>query len=128
MDTEDKIAARAGISRGLVDRILWARTAFQFAIGIASPDDDGIGPKIRAKYPDLLRRSVSETAGRSPETPVTHELEATIVQLESGCSASAVVAVIAAEDEIRGVVEPEQTAAYRAWSARWVGETRTENE
>jgi hypothetical protein len=118
-DTNDKIAAAAGVSREVVERVLTAQLAFQFAIGIASPDDEGIGVKVRDKYPDLLRASVATTAGRSPATPVTFELEATIVQLESGESPSNVVAVIAAQSDILGLVSSEDYAEYRDWAAKW---------
>jgi hypothetical protein len=120
-DVKDKIAARAGLTRDVVDRVLAARLDFQLALGFAHGDaeDAARGAKLREKYPDLLRKSVVETAGRSAAKAVTFELEATVVQLESGATAHDVVATIAAEDEVLGVVDPSYSATYRAWGARW---------
>jgi hypothetical protein len=121
VDAYDKIAAHAGLTRAVVERVLAARLDFLFALGLAhgAAEDATRGERLREKYPDLLRASVVETAGRSLDTLVTFELEATIVQLESGEPAATVVAAIAAEDEVLGLVEPSHSAAYREWGARW---------
>jgi hypothetical protein len=119
MDTNDKIAAAAGVSRDAVGRVLEAQLAFLFALGLASPDDEGIGEKLRQKYPDLLRASVATTAGKSPDAPVAFQLEATIVQLESGEPPSAVVAVIAAHADALGLWSSKHYAEYREWGEKW---------
>jgi len=120
-DTNDKVAALARLPRDVVDRVLTARLDFQFALGLSHGGEDGAarGAKLREKYPELLRKSGADAAGRSTTKAVTFELEATIVQLESGATKQNVVAAIAAEDEVLGVVEPSYCATYRAWGAKW---------
>jgi hypothetical protein len=120
-DTNDKVATVARLPREVVERVLSARLDFQFALGLAHGGEGGAarGAKLREKYPDLLRKSAVDSAGRSATKSVTFELEATIVQLESGETKQNVVAAIAAEDEVLGVVEPSYSAAYRAWGAKW---------
>lgn len=116
-ETSEKVASMTALPRETVDRILQARLDFQFALGIAHGDDEDTarGDALRKKYPDLLRPSVLENAGT-----ITNELEATVVQLESGENGRKVVDVIAAEDEVLGLLDPEQSQAYRAWAEKWV--------
>jgi hypothetical protein len=123
-DANDKIAAASGATRATVDRILDAQLTLLIALGIAHGDEDDAarGAKLRTKYPELLRRSVVETAGRTSETPLTHELEATIVQLETGESARTVVDVIAAHLDVMQLIDSKAYAEYRDWAAKWVGD------
>ena len=120
MATDEEIAVKTGVPVEIVTRILAAQLDFLMALGLAHLDDDRRGEALRRKYPDLLRTSVAETAGRSPECPVEHELEATIVQLESGAPAASVVEVLAACYELNGLIDARAVDAYRRWGRKWV--------
>jgi hypothetical protein len=114
-----KITHFTGLSRDRVEYILRAQLDFLLALGLAHGDenDEQRGAAMRRKYPDLLRASVASTAGRSPQTPVTYQLETTIIQLETDERPKVIASVIALANE--GLVSSEETASYREWAEGW---------
>jgi hypothetical protein len=117
---EKRVAAKAGISLDVVQRILYAKLDLLLALGLPHSDeeDEKRGAALKEKYPDLLRPAVVNSAGRSAQTPVSYELEATIVQLESGETVRDVVEVLATESELLGL--GYDVPMYRAWAKNWV--------
>jgi len=110
----ERVAAETGVDRGAVAKILQAQLDLLMALGIASPDDEGRGAALLAKYPDLLR---DERLTGSREDPRTFEVEATIAQRESGASLHDIVEVIARSDVAQMT---DNVEAYREWASEWI--------
>ena len=115
----NKIAELTGLSPETVDKIVDAHYGFMLAIGLVHGEEEGAAraEALRKKYPDLLG-ATAEAAGK-PGKPVSFELEARIVQLESGEPPKAVTDVLAAYNEVYGLVDPPFTEQYRRWAKGW---------
>ena len=110
----DRVAAETGVDREAVAKILQAQLDLLMAWGIASPDDEGRGAALLAKYPDLLR-DARLTGSR--DDPRTFEVEATIAQRESGASLQDIVEVLARSDVTHMT---DNVEAYREWASEWI--------
>jgi hypothetical protein len=112
------VKTHSGVSRDQAAMVLRALAALHNVMGgVHPPDPDVDVTALRAKYPDLLRPAKTDAGFLS------HLLEATFAQLETGLPVATVVRVLVAMNEYmakQGWIDREDLEAYRAWATEWI--------